>query len=48
MKYIVDGHHRLRAAQELGIKNVPAEMVELPYGGYTTPIDLFDFFNNPS
>ena len=46
-KYIVDGHHRLRAAEELGIKDVPAQRVELPYGGYKTPDDLLDFFNNP-
>jgi hypothetical protein len=46
-KYIVDGHHRLRAAQELGIREVPVQKVEPPYGGYRTPDDLIDFFNNP-
>ncbi len=46
-KYVVDGHHRLRAARELGLKDIPVERVELPYGGYKTPHDLFDYFNNP-
>lgn len=39
-KYVVDGHHRLKAAKELGIKNVPAEKVELPYKGYKTTDDI--------
>lgn len=39
-KYVVDGHHRLRAAKELGIKNVPAEKVSLPYLGYKLIKDL--------
>jgi hypothetical protein len=36
----VDGHHRLRAARELGIVDVPIERVELPYAGYNTIDDL--------
>ena len=40
-KYIVDGHHRVRVAKELGFTTVPAERVELPYLGYDTPDDLF-------
>jgi hypothetical protein len=39
-KYVVDGNHRLRAARQLGLKQVPAERVELPYRGYKTPGDL--------
>jgi RHS repeat-associated protein len=39
-KFVVDGHHRLRAAQALGIRNVPAQRVNLPYGGYGTREDL--------
>ncbi|MNR27347.1 ParB-like nuclease domain protein [compost metagenome] len=39
--YVVDGHHRLRAAKELGIKSVPIQKVSLPYAGYKTPADLF-------
>ncbi|MBF0361953.1 MAG: ParB N-terminal domain-containing protein [Oligoflexia bacterium] len=40
-KYIVDGHHRVRAAKELKIKDVPIEKVELPYKGYKKIEDLF-------
>jgi RHS repeat-associated protein len=40
IKYIVDGHHRYYAAQKLGIKIIPAEQVQLPYGGYRTTQDL--------
>ncbi|NWK99582.1 type IV secretion protein Rhs [Flavobacterium collinsii] len=40
-KYVVDGHHRLRAAKELGLKNVPIQKVNLPYGNYKTSYDLF-------
>jgi RHS repeat-associated protein len=40
--YIVDGHHRLMAARELGIGDVPVEKVELPFGDYKTVDDLFD------
>jgi RHS repeat-associated protein len=39
-KHVVDGNHRLRAARNLGIKEVPAEKVELPYKGYKTAGDL--------
>jgi ParB-like chromosome segregation protein Spo0J len=42
-KYVVDGHHRLRAARELGIDDVPVQQVELPYGGYKTIDDLFNW-----
>ena len=40
-KYVVDGHHRLQAAKQLGIKDVPVQKVELPYAGYKTVDDLF-------
>ncbi|MGN6492806.1 MAG: RHS repeat-associated core domain-containing protein [Agriterribacter sp.] len=40
VKYVVDGHHRLRIAKELGIKNVPTQEVTLPYSGYKTVSDL--------
>nr|WP_223857525.1 ParB/RepB/Spo0J family partition protein [Sphingobacterium micropteri] len=39
-RFVVDGHHRLRAAKELGIENVPAQQVKLPYAGYKTVSDL--------
>lgn len=29
-RFVVDGHHRLRAAKELSIQNIPAQKVELP------------------
>ncbi len=35
-KYVVDGNHRLHAARRLGLDDVPAERVELPYKGYRT------------
>jgi RHS repeat-associated protein len=35
-KYVVDGNHRLQAARRLGLDDVPAERVELPYKGYRT------------
>lgn len=41
-KYIVNGHHRVLAARRLGIKEVPAREVTLPYGGYKTVDDLID------
>jgi len=37
----VDGHHRVAAAKALGITNVPAIEVNLPYAGYKSVIDLF-------
>ena len=40
-KYVVDGHHRLIAAGRLGIKEVPAQQVTLPFRGYRTATDLF-------
>ena len=39
-KFVVDGHHRLRAAKELGIKEVPIEQVQLPFRGYKSVDDL--------
>ncbi|MGE0567639.1 MAG: ParB N-terminal domain-containing protein [Bacteroidia bacterium] len=39
-KYVVDGHHRLKAAKQLGMETVPAEKVSLPYGGFKTVDDL--------
>lgn len=39
-KFIVDGHHRVKAAEALGIRNIPAEQVKLPYGQYRTTQDL--------
>ncbi|MCX6129840.1 MAG: ParB N-terminal domain-containing protein, partial [Proteobacteria bacterium] len=41
-KYIVDGHHRARAAKEIGWLEVEIEEVALPYLGYKTPDDLFN------
>lgn len=42
-KHIVDGHHRVRAAQELGLTEIPAVEVQLPYQGYHSAEDLFDW-----
>jgi ParB-like chromosome segregation protein Spo0J len=42
-KHIVDGHHRVRAAKDLGLKEIPAQEVRLPYKGYCTEADLFDW-----
>lgn len=39
-KYIVDGYHRQRIAKQLGLKEVPAQKVELPYKGYKTIDDV--------
>ncbi|MGU9939384.1 DUF6443 domain-containing protein [Empedobacter brevis] len=39
-KFVVDGHHRLRAAKELGMDNVPVQQVQMPYGNYKTIQDL--------
>lgn len=44
VKYVVNGHHRLRAAKMLGIEIVPVERVDLPYNGYQRVHDLFDYF----
>jgi hypothetical protein len=41
-RFIVDGNHRVRAARELGIQEVPVERVELPYRGYRTVDDLLN------
>jgi ParB-like chromosome segregation protein Spo0J len=41
-KFLVDGHHRVRLALELGFALVPAERVELPHGGYRCVADLFE------
>jgi len=38
--YIVDGHHRFKAARQLGIENIPAKEVSLPFRGYKTFNDL--------
>lgn len=43
-KYVLDGHHRVRAARELGIERVPTEQVQLPFLGYRTLDDLFSGF----
>jgi hypothetical protein len=42
--YIVDGNHRVAAARQLGISEIPVEKVELPYAGYNSPNDL-NYFN---
>jgi hypothetical protein len=39
-KFILDGHHRYYSALKLGIRNVPAKQVKLPWGQYKTPMDL--------
>lgn len=39
-KYVVDGHHRLKAAKQLELDNIPVEKVSLPYKGYKTINDL--------
>ena len=39
-QYVVDGHHRLIAAKKLHYKEVPVEIVELPYKDYKTENDL--------
>ena len=38
--YVVDDHHRLAAARQLGINSIPVQKVELPYAGYKNPRDL--------
>lgn len=42
-KYIVDGNNRFRAAQELGMDTVPARRVTLPFRGYSSEADLYDY-----
>ena len=42
-KYVVDGHHRLRAAKQLKLDKIPVEKVSLPYKGYKTIEDLLWF-----
>ena len=42
-KYVVDGHHRLRAAKQLKLDKIPIEKVSLPYKGYKTIDDLLWF-----
>jgi hypothetical protein len=39
-RYVVDGHHRLLIAKQLGMKEVPVQQVQLPYSGYRTTQDL--------
>jgi ParB-like chromosome segregation protein Spo0J len=39
-KYIVDGHHRTRAAKELRFRSIPAIRVTLPHLGYQDVADL--------
>lgn len=39
-KYVVDGHHRLQAAKDLKLKDIPVEKVSLPYKGYKNISDL--------
>ena len=40
-RYIVDGHHRLRAARNLNLDKIPIQRVSLPYKNYHTINDLF-------
>jgi RHS repeat-associated protein len=40
VNYIVDGHHRARVAKQMGLKQVPVQKVQLPYGSYRTVSDL--------
>ena len=42
-KYVVDGHHRLKAAKQLKLDKVPTQKVLLPYKGYKTIDDLLWF-----
>ena len=43
IKYIVDGHHRVLASQALGMSSVPVQQVSLPYAGYSSANDLFNW-----
>lgn len=40
-KYIVDGHHRVIAAKQPVLHEIPVERVSLPYKGYGSFRDLF-------
>lgn len=40
---LVNGHHRVWIARNLNLAFVPAVEVELPYQGYRTADDLFDW-----
>ena len=42
-RYVVDGHHRLRAAKQLRLDAIPTQKVSLPYKGYKTIDDLLWF-----
>ncbi|NJK64974.1 MAG: ParB N-terminal domain-containing protein, partial [Synechococcaceae cyanobacterium SM2_3_1] len=42
-KFVVDGHHRLICAKKLCLRNVPAQKVCLPYGGYQSEDDLLPY-----
>lgn len=42
-KYVVDGHHRLKAAKQLKLDEIPTQKVSLPYKGYKTINDLLWF-----
>lgn len=42
-KYVVDGHHRLKAAKQLQLDKIPTQKVSLPYKGYKTIDDLLWF-----
>jgi hypothetical protein len=39
-KYVVDGHHRLIIAKQLGMEAIKAVEVQLPFSGYRTVVDL--------
>ena len=39
-RYVVDGNHRVMAARRLGLKEVPAEQVSLPFRGFKDSNDL--------
>jgi ParB-like chromosome segregation protein Spo0J len=39
-KCVVDGNHRLRAARSLGLNDVPAQKVNLPFKGYQNENDV--------
>lgn len=41
-KFVVDGHHRLKAARDLRLREVPVEEVQLPFGGYRDADDLIN------